>query len=571
MAKTIALKPFLKTIRSYCDNLSKEEVTDLFCQYAMELPSNERHFFLDRLMILLDRNLSQTLRDSCETKIIESVDSLIENIEERQKSIEDGSFYDSCEYDAEDDYYGDMEAEPISELQGKEIEELFLKADQLFIQNNLEVAGVVYHKLNLLFNYGWEESPLLYEIAHESIKIDWRETLARHCRCVYETSPFEKRLELMIEVLHINAPYYENHYDHSVEILPNLQDISDTKTEELSDWEAFLKALKNALKDNQKNRAFLIRLEAIYQLEGLDAVAAEVLEKKVPVGYLYWLELLKKESSWNEIANVSQEALANIPFNEWRATAARALIEAGTEMKSPALRILGEREHFFSTVDEVALTSLLIESEKQKVRDFELEGIRDFLKAKKSEYSWGNRNPFFLKIKVLLLLGDLEAALNTIDRYAVVGWSHSEKMTGAVYAAILNVLCENSSTATTIRNLYNQYVSNGNGEENSIGEMIRERLAKIKPTPVEKEIWLSWIRDITTARIDHIVSKQHRKAYNRAATAMGGYMECLILNNQKNEASEFLKWNRKVKYNRHTAFHSEIEDILKTSPLLRTL
>ncbi|MCZ6805046.1 MAG: hypothetical protein O7D86_14280 [Proteobacteria bacterium] len=122
--------------------------------------------------------------------------------------------------------------------------------------------------------------------------------------------------------------------------------------------------------------------------------------------------------------------------------------------------------------------------------------------------------------------------------------------------------------AKTIHELFNSYIGNKYTSEDFIRDEIRQSLSKLIITTSQKEEWFQFIQEIATARVDHIVSNKHRKAYARAAEAMGGYMECLILNDQKNKAIDFLDLNRNQKFNRFPAFRAEVDSVLRSSPLL---
>jgi len=209
------------------------------------------------------------------------------------------------------------------------------------------------------------------------------------------------------------------------------------------------------------------------------------------------------------------------------------------------------------------------EAVMQNTKQAELNNILHFLEEKLKGTSSSQESLSFLKIKVMLMLGKLEQAYNEIDTKAAVGWSYNKQTTGAVYASILLVLSKGSSEAKTVRGLFSRYL--GSGYKGLIRHEILRILSEFTCTESQKDEWLRFVEKITTDRIDHIVSHKYRKAYARAAETMGGYMECLVFNDHKNKAVDFLNWNRNQKYNRFSAFRREVDQVIKTSSLLARL
>jgi hypothetical protein len=581
MSNTLALKPYIENIRKHCSNLSKDDLTELLCRIAQEVPVRERDSFLENLSILSidDHDESFDIQDADE--ILSRIEGLIEDIIERQKSIDDGSYYeDHYEYH---DYYGDEMPDEISEDQQEELETLFSEADELFLAGNSDAAKKVYQELTGLFGHN-DQKELYYTIYHTAIDINWHETLARYCRCVYEASSSDDRPAQMLFAMEIEQAVFTDHYDTSKELLPSLRDIFDVKVGELDGWHDFLEVFKEKLKQENGNRAFLLYLEAInylggLQLDGLQGVTSEVRNRKIPVGYLYWLDQLETNKSWHELAEVSQESLDNMPFDNLRTYAADKLSVAGENIKESSLVLQGKRERFFSVPQEENLLFLLKESIKQDVKEVELTKALDFLEPnKKSDNKPGKeenfrmgRSSFLLKIKVTLMLGNLEDAYSQIDKKAVADWSYGKQTSGCIYASILLSLIRGNSKATTIHGLFNSYLGNRYTSEDLILDEIQQSLSKLIITKAQKEEWFQFIHQIAGSRVDHIVSNKYRSAYDRAAATMGGYMECMILHDQKDKAVAFLKLNRNQKYNRFSAFRAELDNVLRSSPLLARL
>ncbi len=91
----IALKPYLDTIAGYCDTLSNQELTDVIISLAKGVPTSTRVQFLEKIESCLPGRKSAAVPEADPVEqILDDIDALKENIEERINSIEDGSYWD---------------------------------------------------------------------------------------------------------------------------------------------------------------------------------------------------------------------------------------------------------------------------------------------------------------------------------------------------------------------------------------------------------------------------------------------------------------------------------------------
>ena len=571
MSNVLALKPYIEQIKIHCGNLSQAELIDLLCRIAQEVPAKERQYFLEKLEITSTTPSEPADRAEEVDEILARIEEIIEEILERQESIEDGSYYEEYDdYGYGGHYYDEECPDSISSEQREDLEVLFIEADSFFLAGDIEIARKVYQELTNIFLHN-SGLGLYFEINRHDIGINWRETLSRYCRCIYETASSSDRTQQILDAMEAHHPAADRYYDPSDEWLPSLQDIYNARPEEISGWDDFLQGIQIALQQNTGNRAVLLYLEAVHWTDGLQGVAAAVREKKSPVGYLYWLNQLEAETLWEDTAQAALEALDSMPSGRLRVTAAATLIRAGEQIEKKYLVLHGKQEQFFSEPNGHYLACWLEEARKQEVKtemlDKALAFLEHRLESRQEETSWNENRFFLLKIKVLLLLGQLEEAYAEVDREAVVGWSNTKQTTAVVYTCILLALVRCSTEARTIHGLSSSYLAL-KGEE-AITEEILQYLAE--PDPAEQEEWFRFTERMTQARIDHIVSNKYRKAYARAAEVLGGYMEALILNDRKSQAVEFLHLNRNQKYNRFSAFRAEIQRVTGSSPLLARL
>jgi len=288
----IALKPYLDKIAGYCSTLSNQELTDILICLAGDVPTSGRVNFLEKIESYLPGRRPAVIPDTdAVEQILYGIEALKESIEERIRSIEDGSYWDDLDVWG-DDGYDEEEPDYIGEDQGDELGSFFDDAERLFLDDRLEDARKVY---GALFN-------LIHDIKEDAYfsppdEIDIREARARYCRCVYETANTDKRLDKFIEAMEVDVSslYNENEYD---EEYPLMQDVIDVKPGEMENLESFLPAWKKALtKRGTKGRPAGLLLETVNRLKGINGVSrlAKEWKNSQPQGYLFWLSILKRE------------------------------------------------------------------------------------------------------------------------------------------------------------------------------------------------------------------------------------------------------------------------------------
>ncbi|MCP4404148.1 MAG: FAD-dependent thymidylate synthase, partial [bacterium] len=420
-----------------------------------------------------------------------------------------------------------------------------------------------------------EEFVSAYGFTEYEIKIDWRETRSRYCRCVYETASSEQRVPEMLLAMQVTANQFEQSYVPSEGKYPLLQDVIDAAAGELAEREAFLSAWRNALGRYENTRAQVLFLEAVELAEEIEGVAREVRRLCMPLGYLYWLDLLKGRQAWPEICEIAQEALENMPGGELRSQAAKVLNSAGAETGNQDLMLQGVREALYSSPDSMSLSKLIEEACRQNVRDEELEQALERLNDSEQAVQ--------LKVRILLMLGRLDEAFCLVDTEKSLGWSSSygNPGVGLFFGGLLTALTGANAQGTTIQALLSRYAGSASSyayysPDSSASESgsvilreIRQGLQTISMEEDETRKWTVVAHKMGGGRIDAIVSNKHRKSYNRAADVLGALMECELLNEREHEARLLLDTYRNQKYKRYSAFRAELKTVMNASALLK--
>ncbi|MBW1940614.1 MAG: hypothetical protein JRI28_04450 [Deltaproteobacteria bacterium] len=569
----IALKPYLDTIAGYCDTLSTEALANIIIGLAKGIPTAERVNFLERIESLLPGGPPKPVFDLGPVEeILNEIQALRESIEERIKAIEDGSYWDYSD-EWEDNSYYNEDPDYINEEQIEELESFFNDAENLFLDDRLEDARIVYGALFTLINEVGETSYF-----PPTPETDIREERARYCRCVYETSDKDKRFKEFATAMEINISvlFNENEYDKNY---PLLQDVIDAKPDDMEDLESFLPAWKNLLsKKETKGRPAVLLLETVYRLEGLDGVSklARKWKNSQPQGYLFWLKILKEEKDPEGIIKVSDEGLEAIKEGPFREDVAVFMIDAAEKLNDKKNILLGKRERFFSHINDQNLLELLDEAITQDAREKELDGGINFFKTRKTI----DKKRKSLYAKTLLMAGELKAAHALVKNAKSVGWSY-ETNAGIVFGSVMSVLTGHSDKTSTIKRLLKSYANDtsvysgrfsiDDGKSTSFYEEIVKGLKQKKFTKTQTSQYFSWAEKIGRNRIDHIVSNKHRNAYERAAQVLGSLAEAYASMDKKTEAVQILNEYYNEKYNRFSAFRREVKAVVMESDLLKNL
>jgi len=566
----IALKPYLEKIKGFCRPLSKEELVDVVVSLAKDVSTSERAGFIDKIESILPARGPAEIPDTPQIdQVLNDIQALRESIEERIESIEDGSYWDGPDI-WEDNGYDDEDPEYIHDDQIEDIAALFAEAENLFMDGWLEEARQVYASLFDLV--GYIEGVTYFSSSDE---LDIREARAIYSRCIYETSEPKGRLEAFVEAMAVYAssPYEEKTlYD---EKYPLLQEVMDAREGRMEGLEAFLPDWKKILSRNETaaRSAFLL-LEAVHLMDGIIGVSrlARQWKNNQPRGYLFWLDLLKKENKHAEIIRISKEGLDALEKEAFRERVAQFLIDAAEEINDRDHLLLGKRERFFSIRSDQNLLDLVTEAAGQNRRDEELEDVIRFF-----ETGGVADNKGILHTKALLMAGKLEQAVSEAKNERDLGWSYGKA--GVVFGAVLWSLAGRSGKTPTLDKLFRDYanqigsysgrISMENGKGPTFFEEITKGLKNNKEINSQAAECLPWAEKIGNSRIDGIVSNKHRGAYERASQVLGSLAETYIAMGNEKKALQVLRHYYHEKYNRFSAFRREVQSVVTGSAMLQ--
>jgi hypothetical protein len=170
--------------------------------------------------------------------------------------------------------------------------------------------------------------------------------------------------------------------------------------------------------------------------------------------------------------------------------------------------------------------------------------------------------------------GNLNSAFALAKNEKGVGWSSGNNV-----GVVLSVLADYSEKEGTIKTILKDYASKraiyserfsiDDGKSTSFYDEIIKGLTQNKEIKLQASEYFSWAEKIGTKRIEHIVSNNHRRAYERAAQVLASLAEVYFAMGQQSKAAKILHNYYNEKYNRFSAFRKEVKAVVKASDLLR--
>jgi hypothetical protein len=567
----MSLKPYLDKITSMCEKLSREDMLALILSLARKLPQADRADFISEIESCLPHALPEPdMPEDAVATLIEQISGLEESILERIESIENGDYWD--EADHWEDGYDDEDPDDLSQDHIDELHAIFDEAGMLFLNGLLAEACRVYDALFELIRKLNERTDLYLPPS-----LDLREERARYCRCILETGD-GTFADDFIQAMEIEVRTEDTENSQSGNY-PLIQDVIDARPEKINDlatflrdWHAFLSS-----RDIRHNRIADLLLEVVFRLEGLEAVGKLVRSWKEtqPRGYIFWIQRLVEQKKWQAAITAVQIALPVLPAGKYREKISDHLIEAASAIDDGKTVLMGKRERFFSRICDENLKDLLAEAISRNVRETELETVLRFI----GEGPATDDHKRF-QVRLLLMAGRLKSAFDRVKNEPGIGWSVGNA--GVVFASILSTATGHADKAAAIQDLLRHYseesitfsyrIAVGEGKDADL--FYREIVQGLKgssPTGVETAEMLAWAMKIGEKRIDGIVSNKHRGAYDRAAGVLGCLAEALAVMGKKDESKKLLRVYYNEKYNRFSAFRSEVRQVMKNSPVLRGL
>jgi|GEM_PF-5118865 len=564
MGEEIKATSYQKKVEKACEGKSRQNLIQLILQLIEEVPGSKKNSVLQWVL--------NSAPPPAPQKILPSLPSLLTELSQFKKivcdrvhALEKGSYFDL--YDDWVPYY-DEEPDLVSEEQLEKVEFFFREADRFFFAGYLQQAGDVYGQLFTLL-----ASLVDVEGFYFGDSISLRQERARYCRCLYERCAIEDRANELLKVMLPLAPLQQFQFDLKEETEPFLSDVYESLPNKPNGWQEFLPQWKEILSPPVSERSSLLLMEVTYCLEGSAGVAAlaRSWKQKEPRGYLYWVQMLRQEKDWAMILEATQEAFQLLSPSPIRKQLSHYFLQAADKLGVDQEKLVGRREHFFSSGSERDLLLLLEEANKRKKRSFELKQVMAFYHKSVPGLNFGTH------IKILLMAGHYQKAFHLGKKHFSDGYPVRES--GLLLCSTLLLLVELNAEAKTTFRCFHYFAQQSMGSSNrelpntrlDFSQELITGLKLSKLTELEKEQVFKWAQKTGKQWIEDTLERKQRDTYSQAAEVLIALMEIFVLLGCTPEATQLLEDYFTHQFKRYNAFQREVHKSLQASPLLQQL
>ncbi|MDO9535568.1 MAG: hypothetical protein Q7J85_09635 [Bacillota bacterium] len=564
----LGYKEFMEEARIRLENLSSENLLKLILNWASEEHPSKRQEFLDKLIL-----------PKQEKDAVLDVETLLEEIESFAQRVDDGEYCDGWGWDddihEERDWGGESWAE--------EMDDFFLEARRILLQEQFKTAEEVYRRLFDILKMGQEPGHLPGDPDFRNqLKVDMDEHVALFLRSVYMNTPTEERSVSLYKSMNeyrymASRIKFKNIINALDSVLPDLNLF-------LAEWIEFLKDQRQMGASESYFTSELLR-EAVFLKGGISAISefARQYGDKFPRAYIDWITALEMEEDIDLVLKVAREGLSRIPRDYTiRAEVAETISRIGEKLKDDKLKLEAYRECMYSKPSMEYLLDLYYAAIEcccfEEIRDEAEQRIME-LRGKSrvpdNNYYGNERNTSYASeavlINALLLGGRYEKVFEMCKGKGPLGWSSSDNPKPLFVTFMMTILSKEGSYAKILSKQWDDTIGNtGYYPSKEYIEKYRKivglMIESIKLTSEQEELFMKWCMNAIEGRIVAIVSNQYRGSYHKAAGLLVAMAETLANRGKKQEGMDLVERYRS-KYPRHTAFRREVTQAVQISSL----
>jgi len=559
-ASKIPIHEFTNAIAEFAENLSKAELVRLLLALAEELPADSRADFLHTLR-RLQAGKTQPVHYENADAVIAKIDVCRDEVLQRQECIENGNYEELDDWDEDDWQHGDYhDDEP--EVFNTEYEQIFSEiiadTDNRFLDGDTEGACRIYKhllKFNAEMNCCGADANILTDTA----------VCANYCRCVYELVAPQQRPAALLEAL-LEATDSQTLGQPSP---TSLSVVLKTRNSPPDDLDTFLPAWTIFLRNHPDGHGRVLYVEALL-LAGATEQARHWLEihDNAAAAWLFFLNFLHDRNQWSQLAACCAKASAVLQTQYDQQEVAKLWIEAGKQLDEPTVTAAGLR-HAFQLAPGVKLIRELLAHITN--RDQQAAELEAYARMRGEDKSFSH--PFAV---VELLRGRLDVAYEQSRDCKSLGWSFGRSPLPAVVAGGLMAVCPaDQPLPPNVHAFCNRYLTidhpvlglfpTSEPDDDADADpaamlinAIRARMAELRLSAAQKQMWLQTLRTVLADRADAIVAGKYRQSYGKAAEGLAAWAEAARANGQTSQATEFITEFRDIRFKRFRAFHAEL-------------
>jgi len=554
----LPLKVFREAVEARLEECSPEELRALLRTLATRVRPSERLSFLHSLRA--PSSPDEALRQD---ELLDDISELAHALPEKSKAWDE-------------DWLDEGGPGPYAELV-EPVTALFARAQEASERGQYPLARAAYSDLFALLHYEDEHGRGLHP--EHLPAVDLPEARARYLRAVYLTTPAERRAPVLLEELRLMRSLLPTGPR------PLVQEWLDISSEPLPERDVFLREWASLLRSHDDPDAEAWLREAIRLAKGARGLRALAFSQpsRHPRAFLDLLAALQREASPPEVLSTAREALDALPPGlPLRAALADVLASTAERLGQPDTVRAARWEAF---VSRPTLSRLL------DVREFNLMGqaarhLAHVLEQPRRPSGSLVRLPGEddletpahvdrrLLAQAWLLAQQWEPAHQLSSSESAIGWTYGDNPQGAVVPCFLVLLSGQPLGALprSLERLWQWGLDAGvQAGQWSAGdarhdEALRERLSRaykeVLPAFVlddaARERMLTWCLEVARKRASTIVSRQHRRSYDKAAVLLAACAEVLWLRGEEGRGNVLLAGFREG-FRRHRAFQAELD------------
>lgn len=565
----INYKEFMESVKHLLESFDINDYKNYILEMAKHTKPSERMDIITSLEIIKGYE---------EEDLVFQDDKLINDIQNLADRIEDCEF--SWGYGWDSEYGGEREMG--DESWAEEVDELFERAANQVRSKEFRVAQKAYE---MLYEVLENENLPCYEDTKSMLKIDFSEQAGLYLRTVYLNSKPKERIKDIYDAL---CKYFPFEAGKKV----NIKAMIEAECDELPEIKEFLSQWIEYIKGkDERFTGYLIR-EAILIYSGTKGLLDFAREnyKKFPAAYRDLLLALEKEGvEVQEIITVSQEGLDKINGDYViREEVAQFLVKSANKIGNNDMISQGMKEAYYS---KPSLKNILRLIQFERKRDKELNKIFDYaiaraeqLYTQKNNYYWNDQGelqkPYISKEflnNLYLLSGKVEKAyqLCTTEKYDDTSRGYGGDYLDFDLGFMFHMLSKNNMKyKANLDRFWNDNLQKVKEElyDTDLFNFFNKEISEvIKTVNLDNEAsnkYETWCTELISSTVEHIVSNQRRKEYDKAAVLVVCCAEMISNIYRKDKALNFIQFFRN-KFPRHRSFTGSLNEAFNRSELAR--
>lgn len=557
MSEKISIQQMLQRLGDLIGPMKRAELCALLTELAKAQPVDERAAFLEQLQSLAcgTADTNRTAATTEET-VLEALERIRQEAEERQGIIEDGNYDELDDWDEDSEYGWYNQPDALTDGHQQEIQAFEKKANDLFLDQNYAAAVEIYRPLIELAGH-------LRQEFFANVLTDAATVGRNYCRAVFELARKNKRAESLFDAISLAAKNLD--FRGNIEGENGLCLLKDVfagspvlkQPEFLDEWERFLSAKTEELAAVLTVETLLLRNRRTEPRIWLEASGHENAS-----AWLLYLHEMDQAGEWKELSIACRQVLNFMNDAARREVVSALLQKAGVKRKDASDIAEGLRNRFMVRPSLWLLSQLVKQLPDPALQRKELLKYDDKLAGK---------NVDAVRVAVRLLLGDPEHAFSMTR----LDFSFDKSPCYVAACGALIALCNSTKPLPVeVRSMADRYLMpNDSWPQPSITELgtahttllqaVRNRLAETPLTPEKKKILLTRTKNVVMTGLETILSSKHRGSYDRAAEGVAAWAAAAKQNGQADEADELI---RKIldQYNRFSSFKKELKARIQT-------